>query len=144
MDIQTKPDDFGPAIDLTKRRDFIDTLDKTVRQVLQELNKRLHEEGVFEHSPFCWGGDRNQVPMTGNLFGDDPWPDFETYFKGRPRIICYPMRGGSEAYWVDLIAIYHAEEQKNPVLKISCHKAWSWQEAYEIAVLTQQLLDVTD
>jgi hypothetical protein len=150
----TKDIDMGPPIDLAKRPDIIEIeigeTPKTTRQVIEELNKRLKEEGCYETRTFGWNELRKENTDRYYAYSNDPWPGaFCTPPLNRAaRMACYPMRGGSEGYWVDIIALYPPDPNEHhaprTAVTVACHKCHSWQEAYEIATLTAQLLDFTD
>lgn len=128
-----KPDDL-PVVDLWAKRTSIEWDEgATCEDVLGKLSHALADAGIAEQ----WCASE----LTGKLKPTDPWPS--------GRIICYPMRGGSEAYWVDLL--YWKRNIAPPlpnadgtIFVIGCIKAWSWQEAVELAALTAQILDISD
>lgn len=101
--------------------------DESMRAVLKRLNAQLHIAGISKYLGWSVSWDLN---------ADEPFP---TGY----RLICWAMRGRSEMYWVDLIAMERSADRP-VVVRLSSVKCESWEDAVELSTLTAQLLDITD
>jgi hypothetical protein len=133
-----RKDDDVPYVELYVKRRLIETDGRTIKDVLTELNQVLADIGVRSER-WLWSEKSTLTVANSTIYPNEPvgfvqWP--------LGRIICYPMRGRNEAFWVDLLC--NPRSGDDPVQCISSVKCWSWQEAVELTALTAQLLDITD
>ena len=142
---------------------LIPTEHRTVREVLRDVNTRLTHEGIE-------AGESNWSDMTRYLDAHRPAMASSNYDYSKPWptrarwIVAYPVTGSNEGYYLHLDAIYQPstlfaedfdkakakdpntfslkESQVDHRIVLGQAKTWEWDNAWQIAKRTGELLGV--
>jgi hypothetical protein len=111
---------------------FTETDHRPVADVLRDLNDRLTANGV-EAGEYLFTDATTLLPGDPRTVGSYRW------------LVCYPVRGGSEGFYVHLAEIADPSDRRatrraHRLLGIA--KTWTADSAWEIACATARHLDI--
>jgi hypothetical protein len=110
----------------------IETDNRPVADVLRELNERLTADGI-EAGEYRFCDATQLLPAGPIIIGGYRW------------LACYPVRGGSEGWYVHLAAIAGPHDRpptRRSHLLLAVAKTWTAESAWEIARAAARHLDI--
>lgn len=126
-------------IDLNKRRNCVEWEGRARADVLRDLERELYAAGVKTHLSFYREYYSRGGPAEAKGAQWVPWQT------GQSWPVCYAVRGSSEGYYCHIDMINQSTNPRGYTTHdrefITFVKCETWQEAYEIATLSAQILD---